>query len=51
MTTNKKQKKGRHYAKLGEATKNVAEATTITISQQLKKFKESEDDGINKILI
>jgi hypothetical protein len=51
MAKNKKQKKGRYYANLGDATKNVAEATTISISEQLKKFKESEDNGINKFLI
>lgn len=51
MTKKKKQKKGHQNANMDKAKKKIAEATTIRISQQLRKFLESKDEGINRVLI
>jgi hypothetical protein len=52
MAKKKKQRKGDQNGNMDEATRLIiAEATTISISQQLQKFHESKDEGINKFLI
>lgn len=48
----KRQKKGDQNDKTAETKRLIiAEATTIRISQQLQKFHESKDEGVNNAWI